>query len=451
MSRVRNLPALLFLFAALLLGGSAQGVWGIFLLQCGGIALLVWSFNGRSHRPMGKWARRLMLLAALAVVLIAVQIVPLPVPLWTALPGRQFVLDGLTLLGEQPRWMSLSLAPYATLAAGLTLIVPIALFVALVRRRDTSQRLVVAALLAGTLAGCLLGVMQIASNGKDWYPYRISAFGASTGFFANSNHLGTLLLASAPFLVAVAAQGVDSNRDAQARGVIKAMALAAGVVLVVSIGLNGSLAVQLLGLPVALACIALLAWGRAPGQRRALAVTAAVVIASAAAIVALAFDRIQAGNQESLATRAQIWSTSLRALDESGAAGSGIGTFVQYYRRFEDPAAVTPTFVNHAHNDYLEIIVEAGVPGAVLLVLFLSWWAVMAVHCWRSARSDIYARAATVASATILLHSLVDYPLRTSAIAAVFATSLALMCLRPSVALNGERSELRPARHRAIR
>jgi hypothetical protein len=46
---------------------------------------------------------------------------------------------------------------------------------------------------------------------------------------------------------------------------------------------------------------------------------------------------------------------------------------------------------------------------------------------WRAAEPDHAARAATIASAVILAHSFVEFPLRTAAIGAVFAMCLALM------------------------
>ena len=70
---------------------------------------------------------------------------------------------------------------------------------------------------------------------------------------------------------------------------------------------------------------------------------------------------------------------------------------------------------------------ETGIPGLILIALFLFWWGRRVVAIWRSPTIDHYARAATIASAAILAHSVVDYPLRTAAISAVFAMCLALM------------------------
>jgi O-antigen ligase len=83
--------------------------------------------------------------------------------------------------------------------------------------------------------------------------------------------------------------------------------------------------------------------------------------------------------------------------------------------------------MNHVHGDYIELALETGLPGIVLILLFLLWWGRRTVAIWRAVEPDHFARAATIASAAILAHSLVDYPLRTAAISAVFALCCALM------------------------
>ena len=108
---------------------------------------------------------------------------------------------------------------------------------------------------------------------------------------------------------------------------------------------------------------------------------------------------------------------------------------------------MTSEYVNHAHNDYLELVLELGAAGAVLIVLFLGWWAVAATRVWTSTLSTPFGRAATIATAAILAHSIVDYPLRTGALMAVFGAAIALMAQRSRSAPESKRSDLRPARH----
>jgi hypothetical protein len=106
--------------------------------------------------------------------------------------------------------------------------------------------------------------------------------------------------------------------------------------------------------------------------------------------------------------------------------------------------------VIHAHNDYAELALETGVPGILLIIAFLAWWARAAWHAWRYSDRGPYARAASIASAAILVHSIVDFPLRTAAIAAVFAMCLALLAERRVQAVRAT-GDLRPTRHLVLR
>ncbi len=74
------------------------------------------------------------------------------------------------------------------------------------------------ALLAGTLAGILLGALQVGSadpENSPWYPYAFSNFGVATGFFANANHMAILLVISLPFLTALLASVRGGKRNVQ--------------------------------------------------------------------------------------------------------------------------------------------------------------------------------------------------------------------------------------------
>ena len=85
----------------------------------------------------------------------------------------------------------------------------------------------------------------------------------------------------------------------------------------------------------------------------------------------------------------------------------------------------------------------------LLAALFL-WWGSRAVPIWRSASTDRYAVAASIVTAAILVHSIVDYPLRTAALSSIFAACLALMA-RPRARDGAENADLWPtARHLAV-
>lgn len=108
--------------------------------------------------------------------------------------------------------------------------------------------------------------------------------------------------------------------------------------------------------------------------------------------------------------------------------GSGLGTFVSIYPTFE-PAQDTIS----THDDLLEIWLEGGAFSIILAAAFLSWLVLRSKKIWWRANTDIrpidllLARAATIAIPLLIAHSVVDYPLRTGAMMAVFAFACALL------------------------
>jgi O-antigen ligase len=119
---------------------------------------------------------------------------------------------------------------------------------------------------------------------------------------------------------------------------------------------------------------------------------------------------------------------------------------VRVYRLYESPDQVSSEYVVHAHDDYVELALELGIPGVILILLFLAWWVAAVWAVWRKWQAGPFARAASIASAAVLVHSLVDFPLRTAAISACFAMCLALLMQQRPPQLQ-ESDDLRPTRH----
>ena len=440
-----------YVLLCIVLGGSVQGIWGNLALHLVGIGIIAWTLLSAGSLRVPGTAKPLLIIAAAAVTLLVVQIIPLPPGLWQALPGRQPISDGFELLGMGAPWLPISLAPYETMAAAISLIPPVAVLTAMLVARAYRPAWLVLAILAATLAAVLLGALQVASPSpmqSPWYLYRRTNHGAAVGFFANSNHMAALLVVSLAFLAAIVVALRSRVKNEKAASGVLLLAVAGSLTLIVGIALNGSLAALLLGLPVAVVSAAMFL-----SQRRRLRFpVAALALVSVAAVAAIYMspwqDRLAASNATSFESRQNFWSNSGSAIKDHWLLGSGIGTFPHVYPRYEDHTAVTRTFVNHTHNDYLEIVMETGIPGVLLVIGFLAWWIQRASAIWRSAVADRFAQAATIASAAILTHSLVDYPLRTAALSAIFAACLALMA-QPRVRDRNQPADLWPTRHLA--
>ena len=102
-------------------------------------------------------------------------------------------------------------------------------------------------------------------------------------------------------------------------------------------------------------------------------------------------------------------------------AGAGFGSFDTVFRIHEPFALLKPTYFNHAHNDFLEIVLDGGLPGLVLLIAGLGWWIWASVRVWRKQTSPntLLARLGSAMLLLIFLASIVDYPARTPIVMAI--------------------------------
>ena len=111
--------------------------------------------------------------------------------------------------------------------------------------------------------------------------------------------------------------------------------------------------------------------------------------------------------------------------------GVGFGAFEQAYRAAEPVDLLSPTYFNHAHNDWLQIIVEGGVPGALILLVALALivWRIIQCVRFRQDRSKTSTLnwLGMFSILLIALHSFVDYPLRTPVIMMVAMVSVGML------------------------
>jgi O-antigen ligase len=442
--RILSLVIASYLLLCIIFGGSAQSAWTNLGLQVGGIALLAAAAMFRPRTEHGGLAVAVNVLLICGLLWVLLQLIPLPPAVWTSLPGRSEIAGSLSLLGYPLRAAPISEMPFQSVLTLFAAIPAIAAFCA-TERLAPSGRAIAAAIVGGMIAAIFIGAIQVAGGAETWaYFYAIHSGGA-IGFFANGNHMGTLLLVGIPMAAALV---VSIKPKGEASTIARyAIGVALFVVVAVGIALNGSRAALGLSIPILLASAAVfpsaVRWRGAAlgGSAIALAVGVAVVMTSPMSSAELS------PSTASWSDRGEVWEKTAKAIGENFPVGTGLGTFETIYHRYEDPTQVTASFVNHAHNEYLELALELGLAGMLLMGLFLAWWGVAAARIWTSVHATAFGRASTIATAAILAHSVVDFPLRTGAISAIFAACLALMAndLRTSVSDN--RGERRATRH----
>ena len=116
--------------------------------------------------------------------------------------------------------------------------------------------------------------------------------------------------------------------------------------------------------------------------------------------------------------------------------GSGFGTFVPVYDEFAPRTLLGVAYVNHAHDDWLELWLTGGAPAMVLVVGFLAWFAASSFRLWSNSPPEgrvldlALAQAASIVIVLLLLHSVVDFPLRIPAVSVLFAMACAFLIPR---------------------
>jgi O-antigen ligase len=412
------LATLVLMVAALVLGGVNRSGHHL-LVQLA--ALPAFYLLLRRPEPLPLPAK----FACGALVLGALQLVPLPHALWTALPGRELAVQVLEAAGRGGGWRSLSLDPGATAAALSLVFAPLVAFLAVARLPWPAVRslLGLVALLGAGLA--LLGVMQRMTGGLSVYGGGHTGY--ATGLMINRNHHADVIVAA--ILLLPLAISPERRRDT---------ALPLSIVLVllfVSVAATTSRAGILLALP-ALALALAVTW-RVTGRRL---FYGALAMAGLAALLATLpqFQSLAARFAETaIDDRTTIADSAWVAMRAFWPWGSGYGTFVPVYAAFEDLDRIHALYVTAAHNDYLQLLLEGGIAalatilGALLIIAHRGW-------ALRSATAGGEQWLPFAVAIALLVHSWPDYPLRMSALSVLLGACLgAVEALKRGVAKNG--------------
>lgn len=424
-----------FVVLCLLLGGASArgaGVVGNCLLQILAIiviAVAVWKSRGPVIPPT---ARSLLLIVSLFCLYVLLSLVPLPPAVWQALPGREAVTHGYELLGLPSPALPLTLSWQQSIASILWVLPPAAVFLLVSRVSARERGRLVWLILAFCAVSIVLGVAQLlGGENSPLRFYQITNRNQPVGFFSNANHFAIMLVCALPLAGYVAGRSATRRGSKAERGSALIVAGAVALFLLAGIATVGSLAGYGLALPATLAAFLIYrkaAHGQVGREWCAAAGILFLIFLGLAFVGPLNNEKLSEEYSGDPSSRAYFAQTTIEGIVETFPVGSGLGTFQEIYRTHDDPNRVSHEYTNHAHNDYLEFVLELGTVGGILILAFLIWWLTRSVAAWRSNfEGSGLARAGSVMIFIVLLHSIVDYPLRTSAVGALFAFACALL------------------------
>jgi O-antigen ligase len=415
-------------------GASRENEIPAAIVELASLALLPWTIFRLAETDRFRTIvfPSVIILGILAIPL--VQLAPLPLGVWDHLPARSIVKDIRTAAGISSDWVPMSVAPSLTLRSALSLFAPITVFLGWITLSTSERRTGVASILLLVLLGLLLGAVQLGGGQQEvGYLYRNTNLGSLVGFFSNRNHEASLLLAALPLTAGLIAA---ADRRTFNAATLATVCLGLTFIVIVGLAAGRSRAGVLLAGPAILASLALLVRSERLGRPRRLVLVLGCVLCIAAVLVAqfgLAplLERFDSSFDSDLRFTSApiIWRAALHYLP----LGSGIGSFDVIYRSAEPLGMVQLTFLNHAHDDFLELLLETGFLGAAVLAGFLAWFIPRIWVVWRQGThgSDALARAGSIVIILLMAHSAVDYPLRTMALSSVFAFCCALMISGP--------------------
>jgi O-antigen ligase len=435
-----ELPLLVgFVLAVLAFGGTEPASFAIVeVLFLGLVTFLILKPTGLD--VFVPW-RTLVIPAALTCVVL-LQLCPLPAN-WLQGSGRRVSYIASTRVGR------LTFEPYSTRAQLLVVLTCIAAFYlgqVVSQNRDSKRRLIVSLVVLGTFEA-FYGLVQYLTGWQMIFAYaKKYDLTEATGTYINRNHYAGFLEMVLPFGIALALcefrnLGKSQHPDgARLRTLLsRQSSQRLAFWLLVSVVLFAALIFSRSRMGIIAACASLLVMcGLVAVSRHQRGIAIGLWAAFIALSIVFAFwigpgpiaGRFATVGQEySLGDqgRISIWHDALRLIWQHPLLGTGLGTFPIAFQAFQ--TSFLGQFVNHAHNDYLEIASDLGLPAA--LTLFASVFVVLtrAVRTYFSSKENldrIVAAGCVGSIVALLLHSMADFNLYIPANALIFSLILGL-------------------------
>jgi len=261
----------------------------------------------------------------------------------------------------------------------------------------------------------------MASNGKLYWMRTPRMGGQIYGPYVNHNHYAGLMEMLVPIPLVLSVSHLASSRQ-------RMLAAATAAVMASTIFLSGSRG-GMLALVIELLIFAVVLIRQQRGFRTAVSVAAFLLIVISLLTWVGGGELSRRVSSISTETRSEITGgmrltidrDALHMFSKKPVLGWGVRAFPVVYPQFR--SFYTNFFVNEAHNDYLQLLVEMGLLGfgAMLWFLIVVYRrAVIKIKDWTSDVSGAVTLACMLGCSGILVHSTVDFNLQIPANAALF-------------------------------
>ncbi|OGW27663.1 MAG: hypothetical protein A2X59_11560, partial [Nitrospirae bacterium GWC2_42_7] len=409
----------ILLLSALLFG--AVEIWSSSLIILMVYTLgLVWVMRAEYSQNIPDRTDKLILATGSVMILyIILQAVPLPSFLLKIISPVSYQMQTYYALDQKT--FHISLYPYKT---GIEILYVFALFIifciAMLKFRDRenfSETAKVLVIFGFTIS--VFAIVQMATwNGHIYWFRELTHGGSPFGPFVNRNHFAGYVGMLIPIGLALA----FTRREREKKILYGFITVIMAVAVFLSLSRGG-----IISFFAGVAMFSLLIFQDRLKNRKFLAV-GLFLIAVASYLVYLGIDPIIDRFYKTDISKEQrliVWSDTFNAFRDFWLTGSGTGTFINIYPLYSK--LDLQSIYIHAHNDYLEFMLETGMIGVILLLVFAVLLVHSAVKNGISGRAGIL-KAGTISSVfTMTVHSIFDFNLHILSNALLFATVLGMM------------------------
>ncbi len=337
---------------------------------------------------------------------------------------------------------AISLDPQFTKEASVKLLALTIYFIAALmtlRNSERRRKLIVVLTVFGFAVSIFAIVQRLTYNGKMYWVRPVSDYIAPFGPYGNYNHFAGMveLILPLPFAYLLFAK---INLEQRLLWLFSVVMMAVAVVVSLSRGGILSLGVELLALML-VALFARRRWMEV-GDHRAMKDNRLIAGVAVAAIILMAlwigyepltkrFGSVRQGSGEySVVTRGEYWRGAWQIFLDHPMTGVGLGAFPTAYPRYGRSSAKNER-LEQAHNDYLQLLTDAGLIGALIGLWFLFELIRSAQRQFKKLdRMRSHERALIIGGHVALLgiavHSFLDFNLQIAANALLFLIVLAM-------------------------
>jgi O-antigen ligase len=335
------------------------------------------------------WRRvALAMLLSCPIWLGLIYLLPIPADSWRSLPGRELYFTAMNSMKlALPSTFPLSLSADGTLASLLAGVPLVAMFAAAQFLPIKAIKSLLWVLILCSTLQVLLAVLQLALGADSIFYFDLQVGGVVIGSFANRNHLANYLVLQIPIYFYFFFSLMQSDNDSKLpkyigshRQIVILLLLFLGfslILILLTTMSRGGLISGFIALGVSIG-IYLIVLGKSASHKQRYVYFALFIVFISLALLTTGLDGIQSRLGERFLTDAEVRNAiahaTLTAASQFWPWGSGLGSFEAVFPRFQ--SAISIGYIEYAHNDYAQLLMELGLVGVILMAAF----AILLIH-----------------------------------------------------------------------